>query len=293
MKLKLDLSSFRTLGTGLSRPEGICADSQNTLWAADQNTLLARIDGNGGVTRFGEGGAAPNGLAVDQRGRILIAEYQHGALLRFDPSSQKIETVLTTVDGRSASRANYPALDRDGRIWCTCSTAMKDDWAALQNKVDDGFIFVVEEDGSSRIVAEGLHFANGLAFSEDYQWLYIVESSTRRILRAPVLAGGHLGAVEKFGPELEGTPDGIAFDVNKNLWVTLLIEKNALVILDPSASVHTVVEDAANTVLGRPTNVSFGGSDMCDLYVGSLDRDAVLHVRVEVPGVPLPGQRRA
>src|ERR1700722_1639246 len=101
---KLDLSSFRTLGTGLGRPEGICVDSQDTLWAADQNTLLARIEKDGSVARFGEGGAAPNGLAVDQRGRILIAEYEHGSLRRFDPATQTIETVLTTVGGRSASR---------------------------------------------------------------------------------------------------------------------------------------------------------------------------------------------
>jgi gluconolactonase len=169
---------------------------------------------------------------------------------------------------------------------------MKDDFAALRTKVDDGFVFILEDGGGSGIVAEGLHFANGLAFSKDYQWLYIVESSTRRIVRAPVLPGGRLGAIENFGPELEATPDGIGFDEDENLWVTLLIEKNALVILDRSADVHNVVEDPSGTILGRPTNVSFGGADLCDLYVGSLDRDCVLHARVDIPGVALPGQTR-
>ncbi len=83
---------------------------------------------------------------------------------------------------------------------------------------------------------------------------------------------------------LPATPDGIAFDEEGNLWITLLIEKNALVVLDRSADIHTVVEDPEGIVLGRPTNVSFGGDDMCDLYVGSLDRDCVLHTRVDIPG---------
>lgn len=290
MKQKLELDSFRVRGTELERPEGICVDSSGTLWAADRKTMLARIAMDGSVVRYGEGGAIPNGLAVDHQGRILIAEYEHGTLRRFDPMTETIAVILSEVGGRKISRANYPAIDAEGRIWCTSSTGMRDDLAALRAQTDDGFVFILEADGSSRIVADGLHFANGLAFSKDLKWLYIVESSTKRIVRAPVLPGGQLGSIEKFGPELEATPDGIGFDEDENLWVTLLIEKSALVILDRSACVHTVVEDPVGTVLGRPTNVSFGGPDVCDLYVGSLDRDAVLYTRVEIPGVPLPGQ---
>jgi gluconolactonase len=293
MKQELNLDAFRPVGSGLQRPEGICVDSSGIVWAADRNTLLARIAMDGSVQRYGQGGAIPNGLAVDLEGRILIAEYQHGTLRRFDPRTQRTEILLTESGGRRITRANYPAIDREGRIWCTSSTAMEDDLAALKTKADDGFVFVLEADGRSRIVAEGLHFANGLAFSKDFQWLYIVESSTRRIVRSRVLPGGRLGSIERFGPELEATPDGIGFDEGENLWVTLLIEKSALVILDRSGSVYTVVEDPAGTVLGRPTNVSFGGLDLCDLYVGSLDRDAVLHARVELPGVALPGQSKS
>ena len=266
-------------------------DFTRTLWAADRKTFLARIGSDGAMTRVGAGGSMPNGLAVDRQGRILIAEYQHGSLIRFDTRSSIFTTLLTEVEGRKTLRANYPAVDLQGRIWCTSSTGWSDDLAALKQKVDDGFVFVLDESGSSRIVAEGLHFANGLAFSRDFRWLYIVESSTRRIVRAPVRDGGMLGPVENFGPVLEATPDGIAFDENENLWVTLLIEKNALVVLDPSAGVHTVVEDPTGAVLGRPSNVSFGGDDMRNLYVGSLDRDCVLHARVAVPGVKLAGQR--
>jgi len=291
---KLALGSFRTRGYGLDRPEGICVDAGGTLWAADRGSLVARIIGDETTERFGNGDAIPNGLAVDLQGRILIAECGHGTLRRLDPTTGKIEMLVTKVEGRKIARANYPAVDpSSGRLWCTSSTSLQDDLAAPRNKIDDGFVFTLEPDGSSSIVGEGLHFANGLAFSKDFAWLYIVESSTRRIVRAPVLPGGRLGKTEPFGPMLEATPDGIAFDCDANLWVTLFIEKCALVIIDREASVHAVFEDPQGVVLGRPTNVCFGGADMCDLFVGSLDRDAVLCSRVGVPGLALPGQMKA
>jgi gluconolactonase len=290
VKPRLILESFRLLGSGLCRPEGICADPRGYVWAADQNTFLAKITPDGLTARVGRGGNTPNGLALDMHGRVVVAEYQHGSLQRFDPYTGVTETIARTADGRRVSRANYPAIDGYGRIWCTSSTGMEDDFAALRIKADDGFVFALEANGEARIVADGLHFANGLAFSKDFSWLYIVESSTKRIARASVLPAGRLGKVELFGPELEATPDGIAMDEDDNLWVTLLLEKSALVVLDRSANVHTVVEDSNNKILGRPTNVSFGGSDMRDLYVGSLDLDGVLRARVEIPGVPLVGQ---
>jgi gluconolactonase len=287
---RLALTDFREVGSGIRRPEGICVDREGMVWAADRDTFLACVRPDGTTVRYGEGGEMPNGLAVEESGNILIAEYEHGALKRFDRRTKAISTLLTEVEGRKTARANYPAVDRQGRIWCTSSTNWSDDLAALREKVDDGFVFVLEPGGSSRIVVEGLHFANGLAFSPDFKWLYIVESSTRRIVRVPVLEGGKAGPVQNFGPVLDATPDGIAFDQDENVWITLLLEKSALVVLDRSSDLHTVIEDPGGTILGGPTNVSFGGADMRDLYVGSLDRQCGLHARVEIPGVPLPGQ---
>jgi len=40
-----------------------------------------------------------------------------------------------------------------------------------------------------------------------------------------------------------------------------------------------------------PTNVSWGGRDMRDLYIGTIRRDCVLHARSPVPRLPLVPQR--
>ena len=41
----------------------------------------------------------------------------------------------------------------------------------------------------------------------------------------------------------------------------------------------------------QPTNVSWGGTDMRDLYIGSITNDYILHARSPVPGLPLLHQR--
>jgi gluconolactonase len=40
-----------------------------------------------------------------------------------------------------------------------------------------------------------------------------------------------------------------------------------------------------------PTNVSWGGEDMRDLYIGSIQSDYILHARSPVPGLRLFHQR--
>jgi len=36
-----------------------------------------------------------------------------------------------------------------------------------------------------------------------------------------------------------------------------------------------------------PTNISFDGPDLRDLYIGSVRKDYVLHARSPIPGAPL------
>ena len=54
----------------------------------------------------------------------------------------------------------------------------------------------------------------------------------------------------------------------------------------------TVAEDAAGTLINKPTNIAFGGSDLRDVYIGSIAANYVLRGRASVPGLALAHQRR-
>ncbi|MEE9277523.1 MAG: hypothetical protein V3V06_03840 [Dehalococcoidia bacterium] len=51
-----------------------------------------------------------------------------------------------------------------------------------------------------------------------------------------------------------------------------------------------VAQTTGETLL-TPTNVSWGGDDMQDLYIGSIATDYVLKARSPAPGLPLVHQR--
>ncbi len=65
------------------------------------------------------------------------------------------------------------------------------------------------------------------------EWLYVVESNARHISRLRVAADGSLSDREVYGPDdLGGVPDGFAFDVAGNLWITL-VNADRLIALTP------------------------------------------------------------
>ncbi len=285
----VDSVSFRRIASGLVRPEGVCVDPLGDVWAADGASLVARLTTDGRLERIG-GGARPNGILADVQGRIVVADMGAGSLVRVDPLTATVETLATDADASAIPAPNFPAIDRDGRIWCSNST-MLEPRDALRERPADGFIFVVNTDGTSHMVADGLQFPNGLAFSTGFEFLYVAESTGRRIVRASV-RGETLGRFEQVGHALPATPDGIAFDSLGNLWVTLVLETNALAVITPEGDLHIVVEDVAGDVLRMPTNIAFGGNDGRDLLVSSVVLDHLLMARVEVSGLPLPGSPR-
>lgn len=274
---------FTRLGSGLDRPEGVCVGPAGEVWASDARGLVALVDPTNDIARHGTGGVQPNGLALDREGRIIVADYGAGAVFRYDSSTSTTETLTTEVDGRPTTRPNFPALDTDGRIWCSNSTSLDDPRQAITQSADDGFVFVIEPDGTARIAAEGFRFANGIAFSPDGSWLYVAESGAQMVSRVPVDGGKVTGGIEVVTPRLGSIPDGVAFDAAGNLWITLVHVKNGLVLMTPEGELHTVIDDPSGNI-GAPSNLAFGG-DGRDLYLGNLALDCVLHARIDEPGL--------
>jgi gluconolactonase len=305
----IPLSLLRMVGVGLARPEDVVVGRDGRVWASDDASACAEIRADGTLRRVGRAGGKPNGINMDAQGRILIANFGLGSaptgpLQRLDPDSGKIEIVCAEVDGRPLVASNYPIVDRAGNVWCSHSTF---DRAAADKGLADGFVFRVRPDGRAEKMADGFQFANGLALDAEERWLYVCESIGRDVVRLPIRADGTLGERERYGPVLGdpafpkptpeqrlafGATDGCGFDAEGNLWVTLVVA-NKIVAITPSRAVVTIVHDAGGEVMSWPTNVSWGGPDMRDLYIGSIRKDYVLHARSPVPGLPLVHQSGA
>ena len=302
-------SAFAKIAVGIDRPEDVVVGADGRVFASDHQCAVAEIFPDGAFKRLGPKGGAPNGLNMDRQGRVLIANFgiydkEEGPLQRFDPASGRHETLLAEVGGKRLTSANYPVIDRAGNIWCANSTHAET-WPQALDGRTDGFIFVLRPDGSSSIEAEGLKFPNGLALSADETFLYCAQTSGADVMRFAILPGGKLGPGERYGPvlgnlnaagepphpaETLGYTDGVGMDAEGNLWVCLPAA-NKVVAITPGLEVVTVIHDPSGETVNHPTNVTWGGADLKDLYIGSIRAGYVLKAHSPVAGEPLVHQR--
>lgn len=304
----IDIASLTKVAVGIDRPEDVVVGPGGRVFASDHQCAVAEIFPDGSFKRMGPKGGAPNGVNMDRHGRVLIANFgiydrEEGPLQRFDPATGKHETLLVDVGGKRLTSANYPVMDQAGNIWCANSTHAET-WPQALDGREDGFLFVLRADGSSEIVAEGLKFPNGMALSADEQFLFVAQTTGADVMRFPILPGARLGKGERYGPTLGvlkppgpdvdkstvGYTDGIGFDVEGNLWVCLPAS-DKIVAITPGGEVVTVICDPTGEVMNHPTNITWGGPDLKDLYIGSIRADYVVKGRSPVAGQPHIHQR--
>lgn len=312
---KMNPSDFEKIAVGIDRPEDVVVGKDGRIFASDHQSSVAEIFSDGSFKRMGPQGGAPNGINMDAEGRVIISNFgiydqAPGPLERFDPASGTHETLVAEIDGKTLSSCNYPIVARDGTIWCTHST-WAPTWPEALDGRPDGFVFAYLPDGTVKVAATGLKFANGCCLDADETHLYVNQTSGANVLRFEITGHGELGPAEEYGPELGplltgevdpdnpappevmqhlGYTDGNGFDVEGNLWVTLPAA-NKIVAITPNREAITVVHDPAGGIINHPTNVTWGGDDMMDLYVGSIRADYVLKARSPIPGMKLIHQR--
>jgi sugar lactone lactonase YvrE len=222
-------------------------------------------------------------------------------------------TLYDTIDGKPIGKVNFVLRDRKNRIWLTVSTRIKNWMKAMSPNVADGYIALVDEKGI-RIVADGFRFTNEIRLDAREEYLYIVETTGQCITRMKVDTDGSLSGREVFGPQKLGRfgfPDGIAFDSYGNLWGTLIMS-DQLFVLTPEGDFQIIFDDgneaaslaleaafredrlnpdmmlaAGGTVAPWFASITFGGSDLCTAYIGSLRGTRIPYFRSPVAGLPM------
>ena len=328
---RIERSSVRSIGYDLSRPECILATRDGSLWAADSRGGAMLIAASGeqrlivpkdapaaNDAREAEAagsllyGSLPNGLAFDADGNLLIANIGTDRIELLTRSGD-VRILLDQIDGTPMGKVNFVLRDSMGRLWITVSTRRSPWSGAITSRCADGYIVVVDEKGP-RIVADGLAFANEARLDAREEFLYVAETTAKRVSRFRILAHGALGPRENFGPDQLGAGliDGITFDAYGNLWCAMVLA-DRLVAIDPAGDVITLLEDGdsaatsafeaafatgevvpvevmdacGGTIGPLLTSVTFGGPDLKTVYLGSLKGSSIPYFSSPVSGLPL------
>jgi len=326
---QVDRTAIRHVGHDLQRPECVLAERDGTLWAADARGGAMRIAPDGKQqlvlptplvaqasvadfeTRYVQSqGSLPNGMAFLPNGDFVIANWGSDSVETMTRDGQ-VRRLLEHIDGQPLGKANFVLRDRKGRIWLTVTTRMQPWTDSINARATDGYIACIDERGV-RIVADGFEGTNEVRLDANEEWLYVVESNARRISRLRVQEDGSLKDREVYGPsKLDGFPDGFAFDVFGNLWITLVMS-DKLIALTPEGDVLTLLDDgnpeatrqlnvhyeartltpeimaaAAGTLSPWMASLTFGGPDLQTVYLGSLRGTTLPSFRAPVAGQAL------
>lgn len=288
----MNLRDINAIGSGLTRPEGVMAQDDGSVFTADGYGRCSRIAPDGRTIFFGNLGGLPNGICLDQSGNCIVANIGNGEVQSLSPSGTH-KVLMTHASGKRMFTPNFPFLDFAGRLWVSNSTDNPDVDAALQKPVPDGCLTVIAG-GQARIVASGIYFANGVALDEKEEYVYVAETMQRRVLRYRISPDNGVGSAEVYGPAQLGRlgfPDGIAFDEAGNLWVAFPAA-NAIGFIDPQGRLEMYIEDPQGAVIRRPANICFGGPERRTAFIGSLAGTNVPCFEAPYPGVRLTHQKK-
>lgn len=280
-------AEWEKLAEGLEFPEGPAWDGADTLY-------FSSCDG-GYVSKIGPEGYAvvvpaqndyafyerTNGLAVGRDGWIYACEWGQGrgAIHRISPAGV-VEQYVSTYAGEPFRRPNDLAFDPYGNLYFT-------DPSSYGADKPDGILYRVDaRTREVRIAADDLCFCNGLAFSADGKLLYLAESAKKRVLIYDVAEDGSLSNRRVLRSGLPGDPDGMAVDVEGNLWVAVFGGGAVQVIATHGARAGELLFEI-KTPGRKPSNIDFAGEDMKTLYVTEDETNAVYRTRVQIAGLKL------
>lgn len=210
----------------------------------------------------GEAGTVLEGTTVTALSEIRdggLFMVTPGALLTFHGGDP---VTVASYPLRAGTRSNDGKCDPSGRVWFGTMDI------EATRPIGELFVF----DGETvRVVQDGIVLANGLGWSPNRDVFYHVDS-VRRVLHAYSYRED-TGEVSDRRVLIDMTgrsevPDGLAVDVDGNIWVAMWDGWRIDVYAPSGERVHVEELDVQ-----RPTSLAFGGADMSNLYVTSASVD--------------------
>jgi len=314
----IDQSTIQYFGKGLVRPECVIAEKNGDLWTSDGRGGICHILSDG-TQKFipqkidGEKvqNSLPNGLAMLKDGSFALANMGTRRLEHMSRSGDS-SVLCDNFEGRPLGLVNFVLVGPNDNLWFTVSTRKNEFMDGFRKDTSDGYIGVF--DGNSvRIIASNLSFPNEIRFDSRNEYLYVAETTGKRVRRFKILDEFKLGEPEQFGPLSlgDGFPDGIAFDEKDNLWIAMVVAEKVIVIT-ADQQVQKIIDDgnfseirkveenfAAGNLLRDQmvaakgliapliSSIAFGGEDLKTVYLGCLAGGQIASFSSPVAGQPM------
>ena len=220
-------------------------------------------------------------------GRLLVVSARDQLLLRMEPDGSLVTHANLTslsdhpwneivVDGRGNAYLNNIGFDFPG------------------GEFAPGIIALVTPDGSTRQVADGVAFPNGMVVTPDNATLILAESYGKRLTAFDIAADGSLSNRRIWADLGDGAPDGICLDAENAIWYGDVPNKRCVRVREGGEVLQTIDLDRGCFAC------ALGGADKRTLFLvatewsgttsmaGGARTGQVLVVEAPAPGVGWP-----
>jgi sugar lactone lactonase YvrE len=157
----------------------------------------------------------PNGFGIRRDGSLVFSDSGAFRIHRWHEGRLEL---LADITGSVVFRLSDGILDAQDRFYIGDIGYNYQD--PSQAPSEACVIVCIAPDGGFRVVAQGLTFPNGMAFTPDGRTLIVAECRGQRLSAFDVLPDGSLSNRRVFAELPEGVrPDGIALDAEGCVWL--------------------------------------------------------------------------
>ncbi len=249
---------LKTLMTGLVFGESPRWGRDGRLWLADwgaHEILAVDLEGKAEImVRLPSPSFQPICFDWLPDGHLLIVSSKDGLLLRRESNG----SLVTHADLTGVDRGfNEIVVDSRGNAYVNGGGS---DLMAGE-KFAPGIVAVATSSGSTRRVADGIAFPNGMAVTPDNSTLIVAESYGKKLTAFDIAADGNLSNRRVWADLHDGVPDGICLDVEGAVWYADVPNKRCVRVREGGAVLQTI-----NVGLGCFA-CALGGVDRRTLFI--------------------------
>lgn len=254
----MDQCSVEVLLAARSRlGEGVLWDDhrQRLIWVDIYNHCVHLTDPLNGTDRVFEVGDVV-GVAVPLGSDHLLLAQRH-QLTQLDLRSGERQALLSLETEQPENRFNDGKCDPEGRFW----------FGSMGRQLSQGRLYRYDPDGSVQVMEEGVTIANGLGWSPDRSTFYFTDSQAQQIYAYDY--HHESGQIENRRTVIDlrhepFVPDGLTIDSEGCIW-SAMWDGWCVIRFDPTGREM----ERIRLPVQRPTNCTFGGADLDQLYITS------------------------
>lgn len=252
-------------------------------WAPGDTAASVYLEKSGADECAADSFCGSNGLALDKKGRVLVAMHGRGKIMALEADGKQT-AVAEKYQGKRLNSPNDMAWKSDGSLYFTdppYGFPKQDEDPKKELKFNG--IYRLDPNGKIRLLHQGMTRPNGIGFSPDEKWLYVANSDPAKKvwMKFPVGADGALGTpqvlLDVTAETADGLPDGLKLDKQGNLYAT---GPGGVWVFSPEGKLLGKIKPAE-----VPANVGWG-DDGKSLYMTA--RTGLYRIKLAAEGA-LPG----